>query len=124
MRVEDFSEGLAAVQIDSNIDGLFGFVDRNGSQVIPPKFTSVGNFSQGLAVAEVPETKRKGFINPRGEWVIPPQFEFAGDFSEDLASVQIGEKWGYIDQKGTVVIPPRFEEAYGFSEGLAVGGNY
>jgi len=117
--VEDFSEGLAAVQITSNIDGLFGFIDREGHQVIPPKFAWAGSFSQGLAVVTVPETKKKGFINPKGDWAIPPQFEYAIGFSEDLAAVQVGEKWGYIDRKGTRVIPPRFEDAHKFREGLA-----
>lgn len=125
----DFSEGLAVVQVSEN--GLFGFIDRSGSQVIPLKFTGVLDFSQGLAQATMdPNRKKIGFINKKGDWVIPPQFLDASDFSEDLAAVQIGKesdyKWGYIDRNGTMVIPPRFEEASRFREGLAtvdIGGD-
>ena len=116
------SEGLAAVKISGN--GLFGFIDRNGSLVIHPKFTVVRDFSQGLAQATMAGTGEKfGFINKKGDWVIPPQFVKATDFSEDLAAVkpggERGDKWGYIDRNGTMVIPPRFEEAFQFTEGLA-----
>lgn len=118
----DFSEGLAVVQVSEN--GLFGFIDRSGSQVIPLKFTGVLDFSQGLAQATMdPNREKIGFINKKGDWVIPPQFLDASDFSEDLAAVLLGEeggyKWGYIDRNGTMVIPPRFEMASRFGEGLA-----
>jgi DNA-binding transcriptional regulator/RsmH inhibitor MraZ len=123
--IGDFSEGLAVVLVREN--GLFGFIDRSGNQVIPLKFTGVLDFSQGLAQATVdPNREKIGFINQQGDWVIPPQFQDATDFSEDLAAVQLGEesganweKWGYIDRKGTMVIPPRFDEASEFREGLA-----
>jgi len=125
----DFSEGLAVVQVSEN--GLFGFIDRSGSQVIPLKFTGVLDFSQGLAQATMdPNREKIGFINKKGDWVIPPQFLDATGFSEDLAAVLLGEeggdKWGYIDRNGTMVIPPRFEMASQFREGLAtvdIGGD-
>jgi hypothetical protein len=123
-----FSEGLAVVRVSEN--GLFGFIDRSGSQVIPLKFTGVLDFSQGLAQATMaPNREIIGFINTQGDWVIPPQFQDATGFSEDLAAVLVGkesgDKWGYIDRNGTMVIPPRFEAASGFREGLAtvdIGG--
>lgn len=118
----DFSDGLAVVQFREN--GRFGFIDRNGSQVIPLKFTGVQDFSQGLAQATMdPDREKIGFINKKGDWAIPPKFLDAKDFSEDLAAVLFGveggDKWGYIDRNGTRVIPPRFEMAGNFSEGLA-----
>lgn len=59
-----FSDGLAAVLINNN----WGFVDRSGRVVIPPKFSEFRTtFSDGLA--PVREENSIGYINKKGEWV-------------------------------------------------------
>lgn len=44
--IRDFCEGLAAVK---NIDGLWGFINKKGEEVIPCQFIVVDDFSEGLA---------------------------------------------------------------------------
>ena len=44
--IRDFNEGLAAVK---NIDGLWGFINKKGEEIIPCQFKSIDDFSEGLA---------------------------------------------------------------------------
>ena len=116
----EFSEGLAAVEIDRRI----GYIDSTGTVVIEPVFDSAQSFSEGLAVAG-----GGGYIDKAGAWVITPRFQGAAPFSEGLAGVECApgdsgglEGYGFIDKTGAWVIPPRPEWMFvedGFSEGLA-----
>ena len=83
-KVQDFSDGLAAVQ--KNQDGQWGFIDKSGTVVIEPAFESVEPFSEGLAGVE--KNDRWGFINRKGEVVVQPQYSSVTKFSEGRAAVQ------------------------------------
>lgn len=115
----DFSEGLAPVMTD----GRAGFVDRNGTVVISPRFDLVYPFRSG--VARVVREGQVGVINKTGEWVLRPAdpggetpvpFE---DFSEGLAPFGTPERCGYLDTQGATRIPARYAMCKHFSEGLA-----
>jgi hypothetical protein len=116
----------------------WGYIDKMGRLIIPFKFDSAHDFSEGLAAVEIKE--KCGYIDTTGKFVIPPRFISGFPFSEGLAVVlirRIGQegrtsfyKYGYIDKSGKVVIqPPQdpetlkwFSMAYkglAFSEGLA-----
>jgi len=104
----------------------WGFVNRDGRVVIPPKFATVGSFSGGLAwVTVFRDGQRKvGYVNELGKFVIEPQFDEpsfgeAGDFLDELAPVRIERKWGYVDRVARWVVPPTFQAAGEFHEGLA-----
>jgi hypothetical protein len=119
---ESFSEGLAAATISSERGAKYGFINKEGQMVIPPRFgprveidpervvaIDTPRFSEGLARVRVGDLY--GYINKQGEFVIPPQFPYAGDFSEGLANVaEKGKesKAGFIDKSGRWVITPRF----------------
>lgn len=102
------SEGLAGVKIGAK----WGFVDRQGNQIIPPQFDNIYPFSEGLAGVVV--KGKYGFINRQGKMIIPPTFDRAFSFQSSLAPVVIGEygtvnaRVGYIDRTGKLVIqqPP------------------
>jgi hypothetical protein len=113
-----FSEGMAAVNVGDYANGKWGFINRSGALVIQPEFELTGSFSEGLAF--VVRDRKRGFVDRKGDLVIPPSFEMAQGFSEGLAPVRPrGGKWGYIDKSGTFVIPPQFDMAMPFNEGLA-----
>jgi hypothetical protein len=112
-----------------------GFIDSGGQFVIPAKFGSVDDFSEGLALvtpALADEYWNKntlfGYINMSGQYVIPPRFNWALSFSDGLAPVCTGPcrnkdlskaRIGYIDRNGKYVLPARYGEGCRFSEGLA-----
>ena len=96
----------------------FGYIDKTGDFVIPPRFDDLCyEYSEGLAAVNV--EGKYGFIDKNGDFVIPPQFECVFPFAHGIAAVLIEEKYGYIDKSGKIVIPPTFEEVDEFSEGLA-----
>lgn len=141
-----FSEGLAAMVVDDgkeynkiiNYIGKYCFIDKAGKEIIPGKYDTASNFSEGLAMVGVwdgttqyiPEAGlfnynfNCGFIDKTGKEVIPLQYSGAQDFSEGLAAVCVGNdiatwEWGFIDQTGKMVIPFRpYTLVSNFSEGL------
>ena len=80
-----FINGYAIVEVD----GLAGFLDKNGNYLIEPRLSKyVGSFSEdGLASLEN-EDGLYGFINLKGEWHIQPQYENVGEFSDGVAVVK------------------------------------
>ena len=96
--VENYKNGLARVKGESDVltnNGKIGFVNTSGKEIVPPKYTSAKDFSEGLAVVEL--NGKFGFINTQGKEVIKPKYEDALSFSEGLAAVKINGKWGYIE---------------------------
>lgn len=87
-RIWNFSEGLAAAMETS--ESSWGYIDRSGKFVIPPKFPSyprgvVSDFSEGLAAVEVEGTL--GYIDHTGTFVIQPRFAAGTSFEDGLARV-------------------------------------
>ena len=81
----------------------YGFIDRNGKEVIPAKYFDAHEFSNGLAA--VKDTSGKwGFIDPDGNVVIKCQYSEVTDFtSEGLADVCLYGTWQIIDKTGNLV---------------------
>ncbi|MBU4233778.1 MAG: WG repeat-containing protein [Proteobacteria bacterium] len=114
-----FRQGLAEIGIGGQLDVKFGFINRQGTLIIPLQPFGEVFFSEGLLA--VPDDLGKwGFRDATGKWVIPPRFDAACCFYEGLAFVAVKEKYGFIDKTGKLVIPLRYEGVEkGFSEGLA-----
>jgi WG containing repeat len=97
------------------VGGKWGFLDINGTEIIPAQYDYVYDFEDGKAKVQIgdrvfwidkdgketsaPEEKGKkmyqvyceagsfGYLNLKGEWVIEPQYYAAHAFSEGLAAV-------------------------------------
>jgi hypothetical protein len=95
----DFSDGLAAVQIQ---EGTFGYIDKAGKFVIPPRFDGAKKFSEGFAPVAI--GSMWGFISINGRLVIEPQFTNALPFAVGLAVVGVGLEDGYMNKSGKVVV--------------------
>ena len=77
-KASDFTEGMAAVQID----GRWGYIDNTGQQVIPPRFQVAYEFTEGLAgVVADDYPYPQGYIDRTGKLVIPQRFAIAWPFS-------------------------------------------
>lgn len=83
----NFSEGLAPVKVGNR----WGYIDKKGKMVIPPKFACANDFSQGLAAVGITNAKgdtRGMYINKQGKTVFTHEFRCnAGRFSQGLAIV-------------------------------------
>lgn len=86
--------------------------------MIPPRFQSALDFSEGLAPVEF--DGKWGYIRESGEWAIPNRFLGAGAFHEQRAIVKNlrGEE-GVIGTNGALIARLRFDEIRPFQEGLA-----
>ncbi len=119
LQVNNFSDGLAAVRIDSE---RTGFIDKTGKFVIEPQPYNIADFASGLAAIKI--NNKYGYIDKTGNVVIAPQFSNAKQFTEGLAAVDFSgngiSNWGYIDSTGKTEITPQFYSAQNFSEGLAL----
>ena len=104
----------------------YGYIDRSGRIVIPPRYAWAEVFSEGLAGVRVREEGiptgrgKAGYINTKGEWAIRPKFHGAQPFSNGLAVVGMDKGCGFIDHSGEVLIGGKFAGVADFSEGLAV----
>ena len=119
--------GLAVITIDD----LSGIIDGTGKYVVPPKYQSIQEFSEGLAVV----VSEKGFIviDESGREVTSKAYNYIGNFKNSRAvfsSINSDGKWlyGYINRQGNIVIAPKYEIAGDFKNGKAVvkfeGGEY
>jgi hypothetical protein len=95
-------------------DNKWGYIDKTGRLIIPCKFDSAGDFSEGLAAVEIKE--KTGYIDETGKFVIQPRFLSGFSFSDGLAVVVIRHfkkdklhmhQYAYIDKSGKIVIRPR-----------------
>ena len=99
-------------------DGKYGYVDKNGKTIIPPKYDGANDFSEGLA--SVLSDGKWGFINRNGETVVPFTYSHEPrNFSDSLACIKNDEGYGYINHRGEIVIPCIYYSTHDFSEGLA-----
>lgn len=95
---EDFSSGLAAVQLP---------IDRATET---PCKEEQSSWTSG---------KKFGYIDRKGAVVVQPQFDVAGPFVEGLAPVRTCNTVSFIDSGGKVVLATKFDEALAFHNGLA-----
>lgn len=98
--------------------GKYGYIDKAGKFVIPPKFQMAYPFVDGLASVCI--HNKCGFIDKTGKFVVEPKFRRTGDFSEGAAAVAVGRnKWGYIDATGKFIIEPKYISVAPFQDGRA-----
>jgi hypothetical protein len=69
----------------SDTSGNYGYVDTKGKVVVPFKYKSAKEFSNGLAAVEI--NNKWGFVNEQGKVVIPIEFDLVTDFYSDRAYV-------------------------------------
>ena len=118
----DMNDGLA-LYYDFVAD-RWGYFDKNGRKVIPAKYQSAHEFSEGLAAVQLPMDSdapmKWGYISTKGQWTIPPRFSNQpDDFSDGLALVQkTNELFVYINPQGQVVSQD-YERATPFYHGYA-----
>ncbi|SDA60162.1 WG containing repeat-containing protein [Butyrivibrio sp. INlla18] len=113
-----FEERLARVQ-DYNT-GLYGAIDEEGKEVIPPSYKDMGLFANGYAYIE-DENGKYGFIDEENKIVVPCQYDCISNFSVDgVAPVMVGDLWGYIRTDNTWFLKPQFQRAYSYQNGYAI----
>jgi hypothetical protein len=102
--------------------GLYGFIDRQGQEIIPCKYRTIGNFEDGLA--KVSDVNNANYIDaygrelisntPAQEKITPytlPQL-FMGNFYSNVTWFVKNGKMGWINRYGQILIPSRLERLH------------
>ncbi|PUZ27199.1 WG containing repeat-containing protein [Chitinophaga costaii] len=133
----NFHCGLAYISKKVNDDSKYGFIDKNGKEVIPCIYDKVENFSGNLTAVNTGSTwqiidvsgkivmndhlliTKRQIINAiahtsEDEDIAPPAFH-----NGRMLVCQDG-KYGYVDTQGKIVLPLTYYKAFDFSGGTAV----
>lgn len=111
--------GLTYIVLDSLV-GLFDV--KKGIEVLAPKYSSIGDFKDGLA--HVSLKGLYGIINTNFQEITPLKYTSIWNFQGDLALVNVGGtiiksavhygKYGFIDRTGKEVISTIYDDAEPF----------
>ncbi len=92
------------------MNGLWGYVNREGEYVMEPKFKTVLDFSSSHDVTGVEDESGWRLMSDKGVFITNDTYskiELISN-SNDYFQVQSEGKWGVIDITGEVIIPTRF----------------
>ncbi|QSX04836.1 WG repeat-containing protein [Sedimentibacter sp. zth1] len=79
------------------INGLWGFIDKNGKTVINPTYQNAHSFSCGLAPVQI--DKLWGYIDKNESVIIEPQFNGAKSFNKNGVGAVLKSSWRTITLK-------------------------
>jgi hypothetical protein len=116
--ISDFSEGMAiTIKVINDDNRLYGYINREGKQVVPNEYQDAIAFSEGLAY--IMNSSRRGYIDKTGEFAFNLASSLVGyTFSDSMAAVSnSGFQIGFIDRTGKIVIPLQYDEPGFYSEG-------
>lgn len=110
-------------------NGKYGYIDQLGQWIIPAKYESAQQFSEGFGI--VKDQGLWGVIDERGNWVFRPDDDINfpvislmgvhnGLINAKNNQQPLNKCWGYITPYGEWKIPPQFHSAGLFYNGLAV----
>jgi len=105
----------------------WGYVDRSGRVVIPPKYDEAAEFSNGYAVVTL--NKKSGVIDKTGKLTVPLVYDtIIGEVYKGVVPFCSGNcsydsndgRWGFLRvADGSMVVHPKYGDASAFSEDLA-----
>jgi len=83
------------------ISDKYGFINRDGKEIIENKYSEIKDFSEGLCAVNF--NGSWGYIDNKGEFKIIPQYKKADNFKNGLAYVYSNDREGYIDKTGKFI---------------------
>ena len=96
------------------VNGLYGFIDNDGHEVVKPKYHVIGSFGEyqkDWALVEI--NGLYGFINDEGTVVVKPRYHAISKFGlheNNWALVEFKGYYGFIDDEGTEVVKPKYHD--------------
>ena len=106
-------DGTFAVQKN----GLWGFIDTNGNEIITPLYEDYDSFNDGIAI--VRKNRKRGYINKLGQEITPLKYWHCHYFYGDIA---VAENFDHtsevIDKSGKVLLKGKpYREIFNIGNG-------
>lgn len=120
--IQPFQE-QRAIFAESNSEGtyLYGYLDKEGNEVVTPTFLNAYDFTNGKALVQIKENEF-ALINHNGEIIQTYPFAFMMGYSEGIIPFKktFNDKWGYVDENGRILLEPQYESAQPFQSNRAI----
>ena len=113
------------------LNGKWGFIDKEGTEILPCKYERAAVVSKELLAVFI--NGKWGFINRSGAAVTPFKYDGSNPirihfvhrpskwgFSDGMMPVLQNGRWGYIDAHGNEVISCKYTKSSSFIDGLAM----
>lgn len=118
-----YKEGRVNVQ---NPEGLYGYADTMGKDVIVPQFIEAGAFENGKALVKTTKGNYL-LIDSTGKTLQTYAYETMWSAGEDMyvygiANAEGALRYGYVNAQNTVVLEAEMDEVGEFHDGRAVVG--
>ena len=106
-------DGTFAVQKN----GLWGFIDTNGKEIITPQYEDYDSFNDGIAI--VRKNRKRGYINKLGQNITPLKYWHCHYFYGDIAVAKNFDHTSeVIDKSGKVLLKGKpYREIFNLGNG-------
>jgi len=105
--------------VGAGMTGPYGFVNMEGTEVVPCIYDNVGLFHDGLASAE--QNGKWGYIDTTGKTVIPIEYDKAYGAGDGLAMIGKDGKLGFVDYNNNIVYLEDWDDLSSFEGEVAYG---
>lgn len=111
-------------KVSKKIDGkqYYGLIDKTGKVILPLEYSSVGEFSEGLAGACKGDSfvELCGYIDESGKFLTKIIFNRAYDFKDGIAVFEIfgTKKQGIMNRNFQAVIKPQYDRIFVASKNI------
>lgn len=115
-KLSDFKGNI----LKSEVDGKYGFINKEGQEVVPTIYDDVKISSQGNYVI-LSLKENSCMVNSDGKEICQLKYDTIDSVNEEigLAKVYRNNYYGFIDTKGNEVIPLKYCYAWEFINGYA-----
>ena len=119
--IGNFSNGLCWFKVSNGNKNLYGYINKDGKEVIQRKFSKAFDFEYGRA--RVAFKRKTGLIDTKGNFVMfPKKYDLVFPFNEHgVAKVQVDNMgdFGLIDLEGNELAPCKYLKINEYNEGVA-----
>lgn len=120
--ISDYSDDLAVVSIlKSDSTTLYGYIDKDGNEIIPTTYLEGTDFKNGYALVKNPDGIYE-IIDKAGIVQNTFPYKYVGNYGDNLFtfSEKSGGLMGYVDIKGNVILNPQFTMALPSEDGYLI----
>ncbi len=111
------SDGKLRAPVKEN--GLYGYINENGTYVVEPKFQQAWAFIRGSAI--VKENGKYGLIDKDGKYIVTPSYDSICPFSSECCIMEKDSMYGFMEfGTGKILLKPQFQKVFYYTDELCV----